>query len=444
MAEAAGVAAAADAGNFVRSCAGTKFRRRNDFSEVPLQVKQVYLDNQANTKLDSRIFKEMLPFFEEHYGNAQSMHSMGFASRDAVENARGRVASFIGAAANEIYFTSCGSEANNLAIKGLAHAPGAKGKHIVVSSIEHFSVLYAARRLGQAGFEVTYLPVDNNGMVDPSDVKRALRDDTILVSIQHANPEIGTIQPIEEISAIVHERAIPFHVDAVASAGMISVNVATLGADLLTIAGSQFYGPRGAAALYIKKGVNVVPQIDGGIQENGRRAGTENVPAIVGFGMACELASAEMPENAALMGRLQRRLMAELPKKIEHVYLNGHPQKRVPNNVNFSVEFVEGEGMMLLLDGKGISVSSGSACASKSLKMSHVLTAIKADPAIGQGSIIMSLSKHNGDEDVDYLLTEFPPIVKKLRDMSPIYNYFQKTGQRQKAGPGTDYEHEHN
>src|SRR3989339_1649419 len=443
VAEAAGVAAAADAGNFVRSCAGTKFRRRNDFSEVPLQVKQVYLDNQANTKLDSRIFKEMLPFFEEHYGNAQSMHSMGFASRDAVENARGRVASFIGAAANEIYFTSCGSEANNLAIKGLAHAPGAKGKHIVVSSIEHFSVLYAARRLGQAGFEVTYLPVDNNGMVDPSDVKRALRGDTVLVSIQHANSEIGTIQPIEEISAIVHERAIPFHVDAVASAGAIPVNVAGLGADLLTIAGSQFHGPRGSAALYIKKGINVVPQIDGGIQENGRRAGTENVPAIVGLGKACELAKNEMEQNSKKTAAIRDRIITELPKKIEYIYLNGHPTARLPNNVNFSVEFVEGEAMMLFLDQKGICVSSGSACASKALKMSHVLSAIKIDAAVAQGSILMSLSKYNSTDDADYVLNEFPAIVKKLRDMSPLYNYFQKTGKRQEAGPGTDYDHHH-
>ncbi|HBU70524.1 MAG TPA: cysteine desulfurase NifS [Elusimicrobia bacterium] len=406
-------------------------------------MKEIYLDNQANTKISERVFNEMLPFLRENYGNAQSMHTLGARSKDAIENARKQAAALVGANEQEIYFTSCGSEANNLAIKGVAEANSAKAKHIVVSSVEHFSVLYSARRLSQAGFEVTYLPVDKYGMVSPSDVEKALRPDTAIVSIQHANTEIGTIQNIPEISRIVRAKKIPFHCDAVASAGQIPVDVNALGADLLTFSGAQFYGPRGAAALYVRKGARIIPQIDGGIQENGRRAGTENVPAIVGFGKACELAKNEMEQNSKKTAAIRDRIITELPKKIEYIYLNGHPTARLPNNVNFSVEFVEGEAMMLFLDQKGICVSSGSACASKALKMSHVLSAIKIDAAVAQGSILMSLSKYNSTDDADYVLNEFPAIVKKLRDMSPLYNYFQKTGKRQEAGPGTDYDHHH-
>jgi cysteine desulfurase len=406
-------------------------------------MKEIYFENHANTRIDERVFEEMLPYFRDYYGNAQSMHSLGFASKDAVEKARGQVAHLIGGKENEIYFTSCASEANNLAIKGLADAYRHKGKHVIISAVEHFSVLYAARRLGQNGFDVTVLPVDRHGFVSPEDVKKAIREETILVSIQHANPEIGTIQPVAEIAAICRERSIPFHTDAVCTAGIVPLTVNDLGADLLTLSGSQFYGPKGAAALYIKKGIRIVPQIDGGIQENGRRAGTENVPAIVGFGKACEIDEQEMDGNYRHMLRLRNRLIAELPEKIPYIIVNGHPEKRLPNNVNISVEFVEGEGMFLLLDQKGIFVSSGSACASKALKMSHVLTAIKVDPAVGQGSILITLSKYNKDEDIDYLLAEFPPLVAKLRNMSPLYGYFQKTGERRAAGPGTDYEHEH-
>jgi cysteine desulfurase len=287
------------------------------------------------------------------------------------------------------------------------------------------------------------LPVDRYGLVSPDDVAKSLREDTILVSIQHANPEIGTIQPIAEIAAVCKEKNVPFHTDAVCTAGIIPLDVTNLGIDLLTLSGSQFYGPKGAAVLYIKKGIRIVPQIDGGIQEGGRRAGTENVPAIVGFGQACEIAVHEREENYRHMLQLRDRLVAALPEKIPYIYINGHPEKRLPNNVNISVEFVEGEGMFLFLDQKGIYVSSGSACASKALKMSHVLSAIKVDPAVGQGSILVTLSKYNTGADIDYLLAEFPPIVAKLRDMSPLYSYFQKTGQRRAAGPGTDYEHEH-
>lgn len=406
-------------------------------------MREVYLDNQSATKVDERVIVEMLPYQKDNYGNPQSMHSFGAVSKDALENARTQVAGLVGATEAEIYFTSCGSESNNLAVKGAAEAYKQNGKHIIVSSIEHFSVLYSARRLEQAGFEVTYIPVDGYGLVSPDDITKAIRKDTILVSVQHANPEIGTVQPIEEISKLVKEKGVLFHTDAVCTAGTIPVDVNKLGADLLTLAGSQFHGPKGAAALFIRKGTRIIPQIDGGIQEGGRRAGTENLPSIVGFGKACEIAKAEMAGNVEKMRKLRDRLISEFPKRVEHVYLNGHPKNRLPNNVNFSIEFVEGEGMLLLLDGKEIYVSSGSACASKALKMSHVLSAIKVDAAVGQGSVLMALSKYNTEEDIDYVLGEFPPVVKRLREISPLYAYFLKTGKRQAAGPGTDYGHKH-
>jgi len=406
-------------------------------------MKEVYLDNLSNARIDPRVLEEMLPFLKENYGNAQSMHTLGVRSREALDMARERVAGLIGAGAEEIYFTSCGSEANNLAVKGTAEAYRQKGKHIVVSGIEHFSVLYSARRLAQAGFEVTHLPVDGSGLISPEEVKKSVRDDTVLVSIQQANPEIGTIQPIEEFARIARAKGALFHTDAVCTAGLLPVEVGALGVDLLTFSGTPIYGPPGAAALYLKKGVRVIPQIDGGIQENGRRAGTENLPGIVGFGKACEIAKSEREDNYRKLSGLSRRLIAELPAKIEYVYLNGHPTRRLPSNVNFSVEFIEGEAMLLFLDQKGISISSGSACASKALKMSQVLTAIQVDPAVGQGSILFALSRNNTDADIDYILSEFPPIVKKLREMSPLYAYFLKTGERKPAGPGTDYEHEH-
>ncbi|OGS19649.1 MAG: cysteine desulfurase NifS [Elusimicrobia bacterium RIFOXYA2_FULL_40_6] len=406
---------------------------------------EIYLDNHSNTKLDERVLNEMLPYLKENYGNAQSMHSIGAKSKDALDIARKQVADLIGSKENEIYFTSCASEANNLAIKGAAEAYKQKNPkgNIIVSGIEHFSVLYSAKRLEQAGFTVTYLPVDKYGTVSPEDVKNAIKPDTILVSIQHANPEIGTIQDIEVISKIVHEKEILFHTDAVCTAGTVPVDVNKLGVDLLTLSGTQFYGPKGAAALYIKKGIRVIPQIDGGIQENGRRAGTENIPAIVGMGKAAEIAKNEMAQNYNKLISLRDKLISQLPKNIEYSYLNGHPAGRLPNNVNFSIEFIEGEGMLLFLDQKGIYVTSGSACTSKALKMSHVLAATKMDTAVAQGSVLMTLSKYITAENIDFILKEFPPIVKRLRDMSPLYAFFQKTGKRQEAGPGTDYEHEH-
>jgi cysteine desulfurase len=406
-------------------------------------MRTVYLDNHSGRPLDERVYEAMLPFLKEYYGNAQSMHSLGAFSRDALEQARSRVAGLINVRPEEVFFTSCGSEANNLALKGIAQAYVDKGKHLILSEIEHVSVINAAKRLAKSGFAVTTLPVDRYGLVDPEQLKGALRSDTILVSIQHANPEIGSVQDIADLVRVAHERGALFHTDAVSSCGIIETDAVRLGVDLLTLSGSQIYGPRGAAALYVKKGLRLIPQIDGGIQENNRRAGTENIPALVGLGRAAEIARLEREENRQRVTRLRNRLIRELPAKIEHLYLNGHPERRLPDNVNYSVEFIEGEGMLLLLDGQGIFVTSGSACTSKTLKMSHILAALKLDAAVAQGSVTMTLSRYTTDADIDHVLAVFPGIVKSLRDLSPLYAYFIKTGQRQEAGPGTDYEHDH-
>ncbi|MDD5021475.1 MAG: aminotransferase class V-fold PLP-dependent enzyme [Endomicrobiaceae bacterium] len=403
----------------------------------------IYLDNQSNTKLDDKIFEKMLPYFKENYGNPQSIYSLGQISKDAIEQARNSVAKLINAKSNEIIFTSCGSEANNLAIKGLASAHSKINKHIIVSAIEHFSVLNVLKVLKQNGFEITILSVDKQGCIKIEDLKKAMKDETILVSIQHANTEIGTIQNIKEIASFVKSKNVIFHVDAVASAGLVPIDVEELSIDMLTLSSSVMYGPKGAGALYVRKGVTIKPQIDGGVQEFSKRAGTENVPAIVGFGAACDLAITEMQQNAEKMQILRDRLIKGLQEKIKFIYLNGPIENRLPNNVNFSIEFVEGEALFLLLDAKGIMAASGSSCASKSLKMSHVLTALDVDTAVGQGSIVFTLSKYNTEEEIDYVISEFPAIVEKLRQMSPLYDHFVKTGERMKAGPGTDYEHEH-
>ena len=304
-------------------------------------MKQLYLDNHSGRRLDQRAFEAMMPYFSQRYGNAQSMHTMGSEALDAVERGRQQVADLLSVSPGEIYFTSGGSESNNLAIKGVATSLAGRGRHLVISAIEHASVLNAARRLEKSEYAVTVLEVDRHGLVDPDRLRDALRPDTILVSIQHANPEIGTIQDIAALSAAAHASGALFHTDAVSTAGIIDVNPISLGADLLTLSSSQMYGPKGAAALYVKKGVTFLPQIEGGIQEHNRRAGTENVPAIVGFGAAAEIAARECEENARHTILLRDRLIRELPQRIPYVYLNGHPDKRLPDNVNFSVEFIE-------------------------------------------------------------------------------------------------------
>ncbi|MDR1104011.1 MAG: cysteine desulfurase [Endomicrobium sp.] len=410
-------------------------------------MKQVYLDNQSNTKLDERIFDVMKPFFFEYYGNPQSIYSLGSISKEALETARKQVADYIHADANEIIFTSCGTEANNLAVKGICEALKSKGNHIVVSAIEHFSVLNAVKKLQKDGFEATYISVDEKGNVSETELLKALRKDTVLVSIQHSNTEVGTIQDIKKLASTVKNSKVNdfvvFHTDAVSSGGMMPIDVKGLGVDALTLSSSAMYGPKGAAALYLKKGIRIVPQMDGGVQEYSKRAGTENIPAIVGFGKACEIAKEETAANNRKIKELRDKLIEELPKRIEYVYLNGALENRLVGNVNFSIEFVEGEALFLLLDAKGIMAASGSACANKNLKMSHVLDAMKVDVAVGQGSILFTLSKYNTEEEINYVLEEFPKIVKRLREMSPLYSYFIQTGKRKPAGPGADFD-DHN
>ncbi len=406
-------------------------------------MKQVYLDNQSNTQMDDIVFNSMVPYMKQYYGNPQSIYSLGQISKDAIEQARLSVSKLINSKPEEVIFTSCGSESNNLAIKGFAYANSNKGKHIIISQIEHFSVLNAVKSLQKDGFEISYIPVDNKGFLLLDELKKAIRPDTILVSVQHANTEVGTIQNIDEISKIVKEKNVVFHVDAVVTAGVIPIDVAKSNIDMLTLASSVMYGPKGVAGLYVKKGIFIKSQIDGGVQEFNKRAGTENVPAIVGFGVACDLAVSEMTKNYEKIIKLRNRLIEGLKNNIEYIYLNGPTENRLPVNVNFSIEFVEGEALFLLLDAKGIMASSGSACANKSLKISHVLTALNVDVAVGQGSIVFTLSKYNTEEEIDYVIAEFPAIVKRLRMMSPLYSHFVETGERMKAGPGTDYEHEH-
>ncbi len=392
-------------------------------------MRKVYLDNTATTPILPEVLEAMLPYFKDAYGNPQSLHDWGDGAREAIEDARGRVADLIGAQPEEIIFTSSGTESNNFVIKGLAMAQQSKGKHIVVSAIEHFSVLHSAKTLEKWGFEVTEVPVDSHGVVNPDEVARSLRKDTILVSIMHANSEVGAIQPIKEIAELVKETGVILHTDAVATAGTIPVDVKKMRIDALSLAGNQFYGPKGVGALWLKKGVRIIPFLDGGVQEGGRRAGTENVPAIVGLGKAAELAKAEMGTRVDCLSALRDRLIAGLPSRIEHVILTGHPSQRLPSNASFCVEFIEGEAMLMLLNHQGIAVSSGSACTSRALKASHVLTAMGIPPELAQGSLLFSFGLENTEEDVDYVLEVLPPIVERLRQMSPLYAKFLK-GQR--------------
>jgi cysteine desulfurase len=373
----------------------------------------------------------MLPYFSGRFGNPSNLHDVGREAKNAVEEARAKTAALIGAKTEEIYFTSSGAESNNFALKGLAQANSQKGNHIIVSQIEHFSVLHPAKTLEKSGFSVTYLETDKTGLVDPVDVAKAITKDTILVSIMHANNEIGTIQPIEEIGRITKEKGVLFHTDAVASVGWVSVDVRTLGVDALSLSGHQFYGPKGAAALFVRKGVRIKPQIEGGIQEDGRRAGTENVPAIVGLGKAAELAAAEIPHRMSYLSALRDRLQKGLTEKIDHTVVNGHPTRRLPHNLNVSMWYVEGESMLLFLNMEGVSVSSGSACTSRSLKASHVLVCIGTDAAVANGTLLMTLGMGNTAEDIDYVIEKLPPIVQRLREMSPLYEDMIK---KEKAG----------
>lgn len=384
-------------------------------------MKRIYMDHAATTPTDIEVVKEMEPYFTQKYGNPNSIHSFGQEAREAVEEARKKVAHLIGANPSEIVFTSGGTESDNYAIKGIAWANQKKGNHIITSQVEHHAVLHSCHFLEEHGFKVTYLPVDKYGLIDPDDVKKAITDKTVLVTIMHANNEIGTIEPIKEIGKMVKEAGVYFHTDSVQTVGHIPIDVNELGVDMLTMSGHKLYGPNGVGVLYLRKGTRIESLIDGGSQEKNRRAGTENVAGIVGIGKAAELAEKRLTQGEEeRIVKLRDKLIKEIMNKIENVHLNGHPTNRLPGNVNFCFEFVEGESMLLNLDMEGIAASSGSACTSGSLEPSHVLLAIGLPPEIAHGSLRLSLGKDNTEEEVDYLIDILPKIIEKLRALSPF------------------------
>lgn len=386
-----------------------------------MSTRSIYLDHAATTPVKPEVLEAMLPWFTENFGNPSTVYSIGRTSKKAIEEARETVARIIGAEPREIFFTGSGTEADNWAIKGAAYANMKKGKHIITTSIEHHAVLHTCQYLESEGFEVTYLPVDEYGLVSPEQVEAAIRPDTILISVMFANNEIGTIQPIAEIGKIAREKGICFHTDSVQAMGSIRVNVSDLNVDMLSMSAHKFYGPKGVGALYIRKGVKLTSFMHGGAQERGRRASTENVPGIVGLAKALELADKNMDEHNKKLIALRDRTIAEIEEKIPYVRLNGHRGKRLPGNVNFSFEFIEGESLLLMLDLKGIAASSGSACTSGSLDPSHVLLAIGLPHERAHGSLRLTFGDGNTDEDVDCLMEVLPGIVERLREMSPLY-----------------------
>lgn len=384
-------------------------------------MNSIYMDYAATTPADPRVVEAMLPYFSEVYGNPSSFHTFGQEANGPVEEARAKIASFLGARPAEIVFTGGGTESDNHAIKGAAWANRKKGDHIITSAIEHHAVLEACRFLEKEGFRVTYLPVDGEGLVDPDAAAGAITDKTILVSIMHANNEIGTIQPIAEIGKIAREKGVLFHTDAVQTFGHLPFTVDELGVDLLSASAHKLYGPKGVGLLYIRKGTRIVPLLHGGEQEGGRRASTQNVPGIVGFGKAVELAEETLGEEAARLTALRDRFIRRVFERIVGVRLNGHPVRRLPNNVNLCVESVEGEGMILSLDMLGIACSTGSACSSKSLEPSHVLLSIGLPHEISHGSLRFSLGKYTKESDVDTVVERLAQVVGRLRAMSPLY-----------------------
>ncbi|MFH1117888.1 MAG: cysteine desulfurase family protein [Pseudomonadota bacterium] len=384
-------------------------------------MKIINMDHVAASPILPEAADAMIPFLKEKFGNPSSMHSLGEEVTEAVDEAREQVAALIGAAPEEVVFTSGGTESNNWALKGMMQAGRSRGNHLITSSVEHFSIMHAIKALEKLGVEVTRLPVDTYGVVNPDDVKKAITPQTVLISVMHANNEIGSIQPIAEIGRIAKENNIPFHTDAVATAGVIPVDVNSLNVDLLSLAANPFYGPHGVGALYVRKGVRISPLMDGGIQEGGRRAGTENILGIVGMGKAAEIAMRDMDNRLVHVLPLRDRLLKSIPESIEEVFPVGHPTDRLPGNVSVTVRYVEGESMLLFLDMEGIKIASGSACISRSLKVSHVMLAMGIDAGTAQGSLLFTLGIDNTDEDVDDVLRILPPIVQKLRDMSPLY-----------------------
>lgn len=383
--------------------------------------KYIYMDNSATTQVKQEVLDEMLPYFSINYGNPSSIYALGGKSKNAVEVAREKIAKAIGANANEIFFTAGGSESDNWALKGIAFANRKKGNHIITSKIEHHAILHTCQYLEKEGFRVTYLDVDKYGTVDLEQLKNSITDDTILISIMFANNEIGTIQPIKEIGQIAKEKGIYFHTDAVQAIGHVKIDVNDLNIDLLSMSAHKFYGPKGIGVLYIRKGVKIDPLITGGAQERNRRAGTENVPGIVGMGKAIELAYDNLEESNARLIKLRDRLINKILDRIDYVRLNGHPTNRLPGNVNVCFEFIEGESLLLSLDMEGIAASSGSACTSGSLEPSHVLLAIGLPHEIAHGSLRLSLGDFNTEEEIDYVVDKLVEIVSRLRAMSPLY-----------------------
>lgn len=388
--------------------------------------KIIYLDNAATTQVDPKVLEAMLPFFTEYYGNPSAVYSFAETAKKAVEDAREKLAELIHAKKDEIYFTGGGSESDNWALKATAEAYGNKGKHIITSKIEHHAILHTCEWLEKHGFEVTYLDVDEKGLISPEELEKAIRPDTILISIMAANNEIGTIEPLAEIGEIAHKHGILFHTDAVQAFGHIPLDVDAMHIDMLSASGHKINGPKGIGLLYIRKGVKIRSFIHGGAQERQRRAGTHNVPGIVGFGKAAELALANMDERIKYETELRDYLIKRVSSEIPYTKVNGDLEKRLPNNANFCFRFIEGESMLILLDQNGICGSSGSACTSGSLDPSHVLLAIGLPHEIAHGSLRLSLSEKTTREDIDFTINELKKIIERLRNMSPLYEDFVK------------------
>ena len=383
-------------------------------------MRKVYLDNAATTALSPKVLEKMMPYLTDIYGNASSPHSFGQTARIGVEHAREQVARAINADPSEIVFTGCGTESDNTVLFGVAERYAKKGDHIITTNVEHHAILHSCAALEKKGIKVTYLPVDKDGLVTPEQVRDAITDKTILVSVMFANNEVGTIMPIPEIAAVCHEKGVLFQTDAVQAAGHVPVDVKAMGIDMLSISGHKFHGPKGVGVLYERKGIRLPSYIIGGEQEKGRRAGTENVAGIVGLGEALELAVTNMSETSARMTRMRDRLIEGIEATIPEVKLNGHRTKRLPNNVNFSIKYIEGESILLMLDMAGIAASSGSACTSGSLDPSHVLLALGLTHEVAHGSVRMTLGDDTTDEDIDYVLETLPKVAHRLRAMSPI------------------------
>lgn len=388
--------------------------------------KFIYFDHAATTPVKKEVLEAMLPYFTEKYGNPSSIYSIGRESKKAIEEAREKVAKALGAQPKEIFFTGSGTEADNWAVKGVAYANRQKGNHIITSAIEHHALLHTCQYLESDGFKVTYLPVDQNGLVSPEQVRNAITPQTTLISIMFANNEIGTIQPIAEIGKIAKEKGIYFHTDAVQAVGHVPINVDDMNIDLLSLSAHKLNGPKGTGMLYVRKGTKLTSFMHGGAQERGRRASTENVAGIVGLGKAIELATTDIEAKTARLIEMRDKTIDAVLKNIPFVRLNGDRYKRLPGNANFSFEFIEGESLLLMLDMKGIAASSGSACTSGSLDPSHVLLAIGLPHEIAHGSLRVSFGEENTMEDVDYLLEVLPPIVNRLREMSPLYEAYCK------------------